>query len=65
MAQSPLSNLSSEEREIIVAATALRKLLLQHLRTPRGLECVRTIDDVGKEITGDDRFFHAHGHKIP
>lgn len=64
MAKSPIDHLSSDEREIIVKLAETRKLLMK-FGTPRAKECIRTIDDVGKEITGDDRFFHAHGHKIP
>lgn len=49
---------------MLIKLAETRKLLMA-LRTPRALECIRAIEDVGKEITGDDRFFHTNMHKIP
>lgn len=64
MAKSPLDEFTESERLLIIKLAETRKLLMA-LRTPRALECVRTIEDVGKEITGDDRFFHTNMHRIP
>jgi antitoxin component of RelBE/YafQ-DinJ toxin-antitoxin module len=64
MAKSPLDQFTDAERLMLTRLAETRMLLLA-LRTPRALECVRAIEDVGKEITGDDRFFHTNMHKIP
>lgn len=66
MANSPLDSLSLTEaqKQMLIHLGEARKQL-QREKTPRCLECVRAIDDVAKEFTGDGEFFHTHGHRIP
>lgn len=64
MAKSPLEEFNASERAILIKLAETRALLMV-FGTPRAKECIRAIEDVGKEITGDDRFFHTNMHKIP
>lgn len=64
MAKHPLDQFTDAERAILIQLAQTRKLLMV-IGTPRAKECIRAIEDVGKEITGDDRFFHTNMHKIP
>lgn len=64
MTKSPLDEFTESERLILIRLAETRKLLMV-FGTPRAKECIRAIEDVGKEITGDDRFFHTNMHKIP
>ena len=64
MAKSPLDQFNDAERLMLIKLAETRKLLMA-FGTPRAKEAIRAIEDVGKEITGDDRFFHTNMHKIP